>query len=275
MKKRITCLLIVLVLSMMNGMWVSALPAMPDEIPEERQLPRLVDEADLLSDREESQLLAQLDMISEKHQCDVAVITVPDANGYDVQVYADDVYDYYGFGMGDGNDGILLLVSMAEREWVISTFGHGITAFTDAGLDYMADEFVPSLSDGDYGEAFEHFASQCDEFLEQAADGEPYDVGNMPRKPFPSYWILISIGIGTVIALIIMICLAADLKTVNCRNHATEYTRQNSLNVVQSHEMFLYRNVRRVRKAESSSDGGSRTHSSSSGRSHGGSRGKF
>lgn len=260
------------------GVQAALLDEMPDAIPEERQLPRLVDEADLLTSGEEAKLLKQLDQISEAHQCDVAVITLTSTGGRDAQSVADDVYDYYGFGMGSGDSGILLLISMAERDWVISTYGFGIEAFTDAGMDYMADEFVPSMSDGDYSEAFECFASLCDDFLEQAESGEPYDVGHLPRKPLSPVWIFVSIGVGAVVALIIVSAMAAGLKTVNRKNNAADYTRPGSLQLQQSYDMFLYRNVRRAAKANqsgSSSKGGSSSHRSSSGRSHGGSRGKF
>lgn len=52
---------------------------------------------------------------------------------------ADDFYDYNGYGYGEEGDGIIFLISMEERKWQISTCGFGITAFTDAGQEYMAD----------------------------------------------------------------------------------------------------------------------------------------
>ena len=47
-----------------------------DTIPDTRLLPRLTDEADLLTDAEEEELLTKLDEISERQQCDVVVATV-------------------------------------------------------------------------------------------------------------------------------------------------------------------------------------------------------
>ena len=45
-------------------------------IPEKRLLPRLVDRGELLTDREESELLSKLDEISERQKMDVVVVTV-------------------------------------------------------------------------------------------------------------------------------------------------------------------------------------------------------
>ena len=63
--------------------------------------PRVVDEADLLTDTEESELLAQVDEISERQQVDVAVVTVNSLEGKDIQDYTADYYDYNGYGMGE------------------------------------------------------------------------------------------------------------------------------------------------------------------------------
>ena len=109
---------------------------------------RMVDMADLLSDSEEKELQNQLDEISERQKVDVVVVTVDSLGSKSPMKYADDFYDNNGYGFGNKKDGILLLLSMEERDWHITTTGFGITAITDAGLDYISDEFVSYLSDG-------------------------------------------------------------------------------------------------------------------------------
>lgn len=230
---------------------------------------RLVDQADLLTDWQEESLCEQLDAISVKHGLDVVVVTADTLNGQSPRDYADDFFDYNGYS----NDGILLLVSMEDRDWWISTAGYGITAFTDAGIEYLGDRFVPSLSDGDYAEAFDIYADVCDEFLTQAKNGNPYDVHNLPREPFhPLKNLVICLVIGLVLALIITGVMKGQLKTVRAKFGAEDYVKPGSLNVTHRQDLFLYRNVHRTPKPK---DGGSSTHRSSSGRSHGGGGGKF
>ena len=36
----------------------------------------------------------------------------------------------------------------------ISTCGYGITAFTDAGIQYLGEQMTPCMADGDYAGAF-------------------------------------------------------------------------------------------------------------------------
>ena len=126
---------------------------------------RLKDEAGLLSDDEADSLLAQLDEISERQNCDVIVVTVASLDGKTAESYADDYFDFNGYGLGQDRDGILLLLSMEDRDWAISTHGFAITAFTDAGQSYMTDHFLSYISDGEYAQGFQKYAELCDQFL--------------------------------------------------------------------------------------------------------------
>mgnify|MGYP000308516591 CR=1 FL=1 len=79
-------------------------------------------------------------------------------------------------GRGENGDGILFLLDMGDRNWAIATHGYAIEVFTDAGQSYIMDQVKPYLSDGDYNEAFHKFATECDDFITQANEAEPYDV---------------------------------------------------------------------------------------------------
>ena len=233
-------------------------------------MPRLVDQADLLTDAQEASLLSKLDSISNRQGMDVVVVTADTLDGKSPMAYADDFYDYNGYA----EDGILLLVSMEDSDWWISTAGYGITAFTDAGIEYLGNRFVPSLSDGDYAGAFEIFADHCDEFITQAKTGDPYDTHNLPKEPFDFLLNLaVSFVIGLVIAAVATAVMKGKLKSVRAQAGASGYVKTGSMNVTHRQDLFLYRDVNRTAKPKDSS--GSSTHTSSSGRSHGGGGGKF
>lgn len=244
---------------------------------------RLVDEADLLTDKEENDLLETLDEISERQQCDVVIVTVEGLGGKTPEEYADDFYDYNGYGMGKDRDGILLLISMEERDWWISTCGYGLTAFTDAGIEYISEKFLPSLSDGKYARAFEKFAKLCDDFLTQAKTGEPYDVGKMPKGSVSPFWIFGDLGIGLLAAYIVACSKKQKLKSVTNKITAQDYTVDGSLMLRVNTDRFINKTVtqRRIERntgnssGSSSRSGGSSTHTSSSGVRHGGGGGKF
>ena len=242
----------------------------------EESLPRLVDNADLLTNIEKTSLLLQLDNISEKQKMDIVVVTTDSLEGYTPMEYADDFFDYNGYGYGENRDGILLLISMEDNDWYISTTGYGITAVTDAGREYMSQQFLPYLSDGDYAKAFSTYAQLCDEFIAMAKAGEPFDVGNLPKEPFKIWFnVLIALGIGFVFAIIVVLYMKSKLKSVRFQPAASSYVRNGSMNITQSGDFFLYSHLDRRARPKDNDSGGSSTHTSSSGSTHGGGGGKF
>ena len=240
-------------------------------------MPRVMDNADLLTDSEERDLLCKLDEISERQQADIVVVTVDTLDGKTLVDYADAIYDYNGYGFGETKDGVLLLISIEARDWGMTTTGYGITAITGAGIEYISDKFMSDLSNGNYAKAFTIYADLCDDFFTQARTGTPYDVGHMPKEPFNIVWsLIIALIVGFVISLIVTGVMKSKLKTVRLQSDARNYIKANSMNVTESRDLFLYSHVdRRAKTKETSSNSGSDTHTSSSGTTHGGDGGKF
>lgn len=244
-------------------------------VPKERQLERLVDDAKLLSESNSEQLLKKLNEISDKYMCDVVIVTIDSLNSKEAKAYADDFYDKNGYGYGENDDGILLLISKKDRKWSISTFGFGIKAFTDKGQEYIIESMKPYLSDNNFYEAFDKFADLCDEFIAQAKTGNPYDKNSMPFTPLSISWIFISLVSGAVLSFLIMFAFKSQLKSVVKNDNANSYILPESLNISKSKDVFLYSNVTMTEKPKDNDSGGSTTNTSSSGRSHGGSSGSF
>lgn len=238
----------------------------------------VVDKADLLTDSEEQYLESLAAQISEQYECQTVVYTADSLGGQDITAFADDTFDYQGYGYGPGDDGIILVVDMGNREWAISTHGYGITAFTDYGQEYMMDRVLPDLSDGWYCDAFEEYLEQCDSLLSQARAGEPFDVNSGDEGVFSLARLIFSVAVGALLALIPMSGLKKEVHNVQSKSGAGDYVRSGSMKLTLSNDRFLYSHVSkraRPKNTGSSSGGGSRTHRSSSGRSHGGSRGRF
>lgn len=271
-QKKLTMLLIVLVLTTLFCIPVAAAEGAEEGFTGE--YPRLMDVADLLSDAEEENLLTALDEVSRRQELEVAIATTETLDGSDIVSYADDLYDYCGFGYGPDKDGILLLISMEDSDWYMSTCGYGITAFTDAGIQYIGSQMKDDLSDGNFAAAFQTYIQSCDEFITQARTDRPYDNSNLPKKPMSAIWIPISLIAGIAIAVISVQGMKASLKTVRFQPEAKNYIRDGSMKITKSRDLFLYRTVNRTEKPKDN-DLGSSTHTSSSGTTHGGGGGKF
>ena len=117
---------------------------------------RMNDSAEVLTEDEDGELEASLEELSVRQSFDVIIATIDSLESEgctSMEEYADDLYDYCQFGYGENRDGVLLVVSIGDRKWHISTCGYGITAFTDAGIQYLGEQMTPDMADGDYAAA--------------------------------------------------------------------------------------------------------------------------
>lgn len=258
---------------------------MAQEIPETRQLPRLVDHADLLTESEEMLLLVRLDSVSEEQQCDVAAVTVTDLEGKTIEAYADDFYDYNGYGMGDGRDGILFLIKVGDdgNEAAFTTHGFGITAFTDYGQDMMWDELLPELKEHEFYDAIEEYYELSDKLLTMANEGKPYDVDSNKKQLTPSEKIIkwgviyvLCFLIALLPAWIVVLVMKSGMKTVRHQKSAQNYLYGDGFQVTNRQDIFVKTHTITHRIEDDDHDsGGSSTHTSSSGSTHGGSSRSF
>lgn len=212
---------------------------------------RLIDNAGLLSAQEGAEIAALLDQVSEKHEIDAVIVTETTLNGKNSQDYADDYYDYNGYG----EDGILLLYCPNEGARYISTCGKAIDWFEGNNFTKLTDAIIPYFDSASYAEAFSTYAETCDEIIED-------------ETGFPWVLVVLSLVLGVVLsALIPMKMLKGELKSVRAKAAAADYVRAGSMNLKQDKDVFLYHTVTRTPKPKESSGS---THTSSSGRSHGG-----
>ena len=233
MKKRIIALFTVVLIFALSIISVSA----------ENQLPLLIDEADLLTESEEASIAEKLANIKKEYDLDIIVLTVNSIGDKTPMEYADDYYDNNGYG----KDGALLLVAVEENERYLSTCGSCIDKI-DA--NDLGDKINSLLDEGDYAAAFNGFA----DFVNKA-----YSFNVVMN-------LLVSIGIGLLVAFIATSTMKGKLNSVRMQKGAANYVKQGSLNITDSRDIFLYRTVTSSEKKSDDND----THESSSGRTHGG-----
>lgn len=239
------------------------------------EVDNMVDEANLLSQEEVDEIDAMLVNMKQKYDMDVVIYTTNRSSAdKSIVDFADDIYDYNNRGCGPNKDGIIFVIDMEQREWQISTTGYGITAFTDYGLEVIEDKIVPYLSDGNYYKAFYEFADLSENYIKAAKDGKAYDNGNK-YKEFSLLPYLVVAVVSLVIAAITTISMKSQLKSVRYGGDASRFSKQGAMNITKSQDIFLYHRISKRKKPENSSNGGSSTHRSSSGTSHGGRGGKF
>ena len=210
----------------------------------------LFDEADLLTDAEEGELIQKLAEVSHAYEAQIVVVTMASMGDGDIDAFVEYLYDGMGFGYGENYDGVLLLVCMDPREYRILSNGYAGVAINPEDIGEISDEIVSNLSYGDYFGAFREFAEECAYYLEGYQSGFAFDVtGNLGT----------SLVIGVVIGLIVAFLLKGQLKTVRRQDSAHVYVKSDSMHVNVMNDIFLYRNVTRTKRESSSSSSGSRS----------------
>lgn len=263
--------------------------------------PKIVDDADILTESEETFLEAKAQSLVSEYGMDVVIVTIDTLHGRISSDYADDYFDYNGYGIGPDYSGVLLLLSMEEREWAISTCGDTIYALTDYGIQELFSSIAGYLSENRYYEAFDAYLGELPYYFEAYQSGKPIDGyldpydgpgsyepapgdGTVsypePEKDFGDYikMFLMSLVIGAVAGGIVLLVLRGQMNTAVAQSGAQNYLTPGSFDLKRYQDIFLYSNVTRHEKPENDSSGGgggSSVHTGSSGRSHGGGRGGF
>ena len=141
-----------------------------------KDLPRLADNADLLTDEEERLLSQELYAARKKLMFDLVIVTVNTTDGKTMREFADEYYDR-GYGCDEKQNGALLLVNMGEREWWIRASSGGSPSLSDGDIEMIGDFITPYLTDGAYYEAFSMFIARCDRIFTMPVYDSSADAG--------------------------------------------------------------------------------------------------
>lgn len=228
----------------------------------ERTLPLVVDQANIIPDDVETALIERCDTIAEEYKMEVAIVTASDFGGLIAEAYADDFYDFNGYGYGENDDGMLVVYKPGEegeREIWITTHGNGSSVFFQGIREGIITDMKDYLIAEDYEKAFNMYLDRAEEQLKPGT---------------PVIWLFVLACVGAVVGLLITGSMTAKNKTVIAQNQAKVYTRQGSMNVTGAQDVFAYSFIDTKPKAQNN-DTDSSTHTSSSGRTHSGSGAKF
>lgn len=264
--------------------------------PEESEISRrrVYDMAQILDAAYVDQAEGVIADYQEKYQLDIVIVTSEDTEGKTATAYADDFYEAGGFGQGSGKDGILFLVDMDNRELVFSTEGKAIRIFTDERIESMLDHVYEGASKGDYTASTDAFLADVEQWCKAGIPGGQYnydtETGKVSmHKSIRWYEALLALGIsvftaGSVCAAIKrQYGMEQDQRQVRNLNMAYRSEARFAYNSQKDQFIDKFVTTQRIPRNTGRGSGGgghsspgrSSTHTSSSGRSHGGGSRKF
>ena len=264
--------------------------------------PRVFDQAGLFSETEIIQLEEKIAQCRKSTKMDVVIVSAYADGERSAEEYADDYYDYGGFGVGKKASGVLLLYYMdgpgqPGGECYISTAGTMINMLTDERIESILDDVYGNLGNRDFAGATECFLEDVKVYVKEGVESGQYtydrDTGEIVRyHSIRLYEVVIAMVIAGILAG--SVCL--DIK----KRYAMKQSSREVSNSLQAYradcafcfsvagDKMINKYVRSIpipRNTSSGSGGGghsgsssagrSTIHTSSSGRSHGGGGRRF
>lgn len=221
---------------------------------------RVYDQAGILSDEEVAALEKKAADLFKKWETDFIVITTESTEGLPIMKYMQNFTDQLAKEFNRKKDNMAVITLDMGDRWVdLAGFGRAETYLPDSRLDMIRGEITPSLSAGNYYEAFDLFFDFGDEYLDKH-----------PNIFFNTFFQLaLSLGLAGAIVFF-MAYTSGGRVTVTSRT----YLDESNTKIIDKHDIYLRKTVTRKRKPSSKSGGGGGG-ISGGGRSHSGSRGRF
>lgn len=220
------------------------------------------DEARLLSDTEREALENYAQTIGETYGCGIYMMTTADYQAYgwnaDVFDVTWNIYHDRRLGWGEAREGILLLISMRHRDFSTYFYGENTEyAFDAYGQEQLEQYFLDNFGENDWYGGFYDYLAASEDFLRQAAAGDP-----VRESPAPLMVLFVAIALS--ISGIVTFVFWSQMRTAKLQSNASHYIK-GGLQLTHQKDCFTHqtRSVRVIPKSSGSS--GSRSHSGGGG----------
>ena len=170
----------------------------------------VIDNLGYLTESEVLYLQGSIERIKDNYRLDTVIVITDDTQGKSSRDYADDYFDYNGYGVGSDYSGLLLLINMDKREAYISTNGKAIDIFTDKRIDNILDDVAQHLSKRDYYQACCEFINNVKSYANSGVPSNQYRVDTERNyfhrvltmiKSFPVY--IVALVISVIATLVV------------------------------------------------------------------------
>ena len=139
------------VYSLILFLWAAVFPAVAFCVDMPRLTGRVVDEANILTAGQKESIENVLEY-DTKNQ--VALVVLKSLRGMEIEEYTNRLFNHWGIGDKDKNNGVLIVIAPNERQARIEV-GYGLEhVLTDAvASQIMRQDIIPFAQKGDYGVA--------------------------------------------------------------------------------------------------------------------------
>lgn len=197
----------------------AAMPALA-AVPQRPANKYVLDEAGVLSDKTEREIIRENEKLFEECGAEIVIVAVDFLGGKDIDDYAYDLFNDWGIGSSERDNGILLVLAIGEDNYY-ATSGYGLEDYFDGAKfqelfdDYLEEDFAA----GDYDEGVEKFFSEVldevedyydgyeDEYTRQEDDYGSYDVRDGVSSGWHDFLEFITGLFWTAVLLVVIVLI--------------------------------------------------------------------
>lgn len=220
------------------------------------------DVSGLLTHQQWQELESRAKTLSQSHHCGIYFALVDDFTEYgNGRVYevTYQIYHDMQLGMGEGRDGLIVLLSMADRDYAMFVYGdYAEYAFNAFGQEQLEGRFLGDFGNDDWYGGISNYLDACDEYLTKAEQGEPL------RR---SYWQEYAMAAVCACAIAVGVCawLLGSMKNVHQKQEADTYVAAGGLHLTEQYNRYTHTTESRRKIEKERSGGGGSTYSESGG----------
>ena len=205
------------------------------------------DIAGLLSEDQAEELDAIAYAAAEQYQCGIYMVILDDYSEYSsTSAYdaATAIYDSLDIGYGGDRDGVMLLLSLNDRDYALIAHGAvGNAAFTDYGKEQLERKFLDDFGDDDYYQGFRDYIRESEKYLQAEAAGTPVDVSPEGERGGGFLNSIMKLFAGLVTSAMATLGLSKSMKSVRTAVNADHYKVNGSFDLTVQQDRYLRRSV--------------------------------
>ena len=218
----------------------------------------------MLSDGGREELEDRAEDIALRRSCGIYTLFVEDFTAYG---YGDDpytalyqIYHAEGLGVGEDRNGVIIMLSMTERDYAMFVYGeYAEYAFDEYGQEKLEEQFLGDFGENDWYGGISNYLDTCEEYLTKADAGKPV------RRPY-WIWFIIATGCSCLAAGTVCLWLLRKMKSVHQKAEANAYLTAGGLHLTKQYDRYTHTIETRTKiQKESSGGSGGSTYSESGG----------
>jgi len=170
------------------------------------------DYADVILSSDEAQLNTISQELKNANTAEMAIVTINSLDGKSVEEFAQELFTKWGIGQASSDNGVLILMSINDRDWRVQT-GYGVEGVLTDSLArrIMENEAVPEFRNGNYGLGLINAAGA----MKSVIEGEEYTSGGLGVN-FGVVLGVLFFPVIIVAVAVILIWLAVRIKCPRC-----------------------------------------------------------